>query len=351
VQKLLNDATAVISYFIDEKNARLYIFTITPAKFQIVDKELPKDFDKRITGLRNGIFFNEMKTYRLSAEKVSEVLLPRIPGRIEELIILPTGRMSIIPFESLLTGPAKDATSFKSFPYLINKFGIRYEFSASLLLQKQKSKKAETDPSILLCAPVTFSDEQNLPELPGTESEVKEISQLFASKNFTASSNIRDNASENAIKNNSIGNYNMLHFATHGIVDESNPELSRIFLQETEGKEDGNLFAGEIYNLRLNANLVTLSACQTGLGKISKGEGVIGLSRALVYAGAKNIIVSFWSVADESTAVLMKDFYRQLLESKNTSYSSSLRKAKLSLIASENYSAPYYWAPFILIGF
>ena len=74
------------------------------------------------------------------------------------------------------------------------------------------------------------------------------------------------------------------------------------------------LFAGEIYNLEFNANLVSLSACQTGLGKISKGEGVIGLSRALVYAGAKNIIVSFWSVADESTAQLMTDFYRKMLD-------------------------------------
>ena len=145
-------------------------------------------------------------------------------------------------------------------------------------------------------------------------------------------------------------NYSLVHFATHGVVDENSPELSRIFLQSDSESEDGNLFAGEIYNLKLNADLVALSACQTGLGKISKGEGVIGLSRALVYAGAKNIVVSFWSVADESTAKLMTDFYKQLLENPNVNYSEDLRKAKLDLMKGE-YAAPYYWAPFILIGF
>jgi CHAT domain-containing protein len=142
-----------------------------------------------------------------------------------------------------------------------------------------------------------------------------------------------------------------LHFATHGIVDEKSPELSRIFLQSDSDTEDGNLFTGEIYNLELNANLVTLSACQTGLGKISKGEGVIGLSRALVYAGAKSIIVSFWSVADESTAQLMTDFYRQMLEHPKSNYSENLRNAKLNLMKTDKYKSPYYWAPFVLIGF
>jgi CHAT domain-containing protein len=147
-----------------------------------------------------------------------------------------------------------------------------------------------------------------------------------------------------------LKDYSLIHLATHGIVDETSPELSRIYLQSDSEAEDGNLFAGEIYNLQLNANLVSLSACQTGLGKISKGEGVIGLSRALVYAGAKNIIVSFWSVADESTAELMTDFYKYLLENPSASYSSDLRQAKLGMLNSK-YASPYYWAPFILIGF
>jgi CHAT domain-containing protein len=158
-------------------------------------------------------------------------------------------------------------------------------------------------------------------------------------------------ATESLIKTTDLNKYSYLHLATHGVVDETEPELSRIYLQTSSNQEDGNLFAGEIYNLKLNANLVTLSACQTGLGKISKGEGVIGLSRALIYAGAQHLIVSFWSVADESTALLMKNFYTEMLNSSTNDFQESLRVAKLKMISNDKYSTPFYWAPFILIGY
>jgi CHAT domain-containing protein len=324
---------------------------ITQRKFEVTDKAMPRSFDKYITGLRNSLFYNDMKAFQLSSLKLAEALIPRFPSRIKDLIILPTGRMSIIPFEALLTKKPDEKDTYQLLPYLLNKFGIRYEFSAALVLQKSKTKKLTAQPSIFLCAPVSFPEKDNLNELPGTESEVKEISRLFESKNLNASARLGMQANEGVVKGTSIKDYNLLHFATHGVVDEASPELSRIFLQSSSAAEDGNLFSGEIYNLQLNANLVTLSACQTGLGKISKGEGVIGLSRALVYAGAKNIIVSFWSVADESTSELMKDFYRLLLEGNGSTYSSSLRQSKLDLIKKEAYSAPYFWAPFILIGY
>jgi CHAT domain-containing protein len=174
---------------------------------------------------------------------------------------------------------------------------------------------------------------------------------LFTEKKLRSKTFLRSHADETIAKSGTLKEYSFLHFATHGIVDEKRPELSRIFLQTASVAEDGSLFTGEIYNLELNADLVTLSACQTGLGKISKGEGVIGLSRALVYAGARNIMVSFWSVADESTAILMKEFYRNVLDGGNRDYAGNLRLAKLSLMSQEKYRSPYYWAPFVLIGF
>jgi CHAT domain-containing protein len=236
-------------------------------------------------------------------------------------------------------------------PYLIRKFDISYEFSAGLILQKSAKKSNGSIPSIFLFAPVTFAAKDKLDDLPGTEREVKDIAGIFESKHFTCDSFIKEKADEQLLKSDKLANYNLLHLATHGVVDENNPELSRVLLHSGSDSEDGNLFAGEIYNLRLNANLVTLSACQTGLGKISKGEGVIGLSRALVYAGAQNIIVSFWSVADQSTAELMKDFYGEMLQSSTNAFGKSLRQAKLNQMKTDNYGAPYYWAPFILIGF
>ncbi|HZB11973.1 MAG TPA: CHAT domain-containing protein, partial [Chryseolinea sp.] len=303
-----------------------------------------------LNGLRNSLVFNDLETYRTAAEKLSELLIPKnIPRYVTDLIILPTGRLSVIPFEVLFLSNLKKEMTFAEFPYLLRKYDVRYEFSAALILQKSKNE-ARKESSIFLCAPVTF-EKDRLVELPATESEVNEISQLFSSRNHKSTVLIRQEADEKKVKDGSLKDFSYLHFATHGIVDEINPDLSRIYLRTSSASEDGNLYSGEIYNLDLDANLVTLSACQTGLGKISKGEGVIGLSRALVYAGSKNVIVSFWSVADQSTASLMKLFYRQVLNTSANNFSNALRQAKIQLIMEDRYSSPYFWAPFILIGF
>jgi CHAT domain-containing protein len=106
----------------------------------------------------------------------------------------------------------------------------------------------------------------------------------------------------------------------------------------------------EIFNLDLGSPLVMLSACETGLGKERRGEGVIGLTRAFMYAGAPTVGVSLWSVADNSTAQLMTDFYKRLLASPNASPSASMRDAQVAMIGGKKYAAPFYWAPFVLVG-
>lgn len=350
LQALLQEHTAVVSYFIDEKENQLYIFLIGKKDFQVFQRTLTENFYKYITGLRNGLYFNEINTLTESAVELGGILIPPFPSRITDVVIIPTGRLGLIPFETLLMHPPK-GTGYTSFPWLLKRFNIRYEFSAGLILQKSTKTRPPGPPSIFLCAPVTFGDNEYLPDLPGTEREVKEISMLFRDKDLHAAAYTHEQAAETQIKTTTLKDFQFLHFATHGVVDELNPDLSRIFLQPDQEREDGNLFAGEIYNLELNANLVTLSACQTGTGKILKGEGVIGLSRALVYAGAKNMLVSFWNVADESTAVLMKDFYQYMLANGSTNYGRDLRQAKMKLLETGKYAAPFYWAPFVLIGF
>jgi CHAT domain-containing protein len=351
LQSLLGTRSALLSYVADEKNNQLYIFLVRKKKYRVWQRPLPKDFDKYITGLRNGVYFTEINTYKHAAYNLASTLIPPLPSQIKDLIIVPTGRLALIPFEVLLLKQPRKITDFHSMPYAIKRYSIRYEFSGGLLLQKAKKTALSTSPSILLCAPVNFPGKEYLGELPGTENEVKEISGLFTEKQILNTAYTRTEADEGVIKGGGLKNYQFLHFATHGVVDEAHPELSRIFLRSDSRTEDGDLFAGEIYNLELDASLVTLSACQTGLGKVLKGEGVIGLSRALVYAGARNVVVSFWNVADESTAVLMKDFYRNVLENRNAGYSSNLRSAKLKLLTNNKYAAPFYWAPFVLIGF
>ena len=345
LQNSLNNETAIVSFFVAEKSKRIYQFLITKNKFKINNLTLPKEFDRLVLGFNNSLYYSDFITYQKSSDSLNHVLIPHLPASIKQIVIIPSGRLGTIPFEALPVR-MKGITDFSNVNYLINKYAVSYEFSTALMLQKTKTSSREGTASIYLCAPVQFPQMDNLNELPGTEKEVTTIATLFGTTSFVAKF---QDANETNIKTSDLSTYDYLHFATHGIVDESEPELSRIFLN-AGSQDDGNLFSGEIFNLQLKAELAVLSACQTGLGKLSKGEGVIGLSRALTYAGAKSIVVSFWRVADESTAELMTQFYTTLLLKKNENFAQALRQAKLQLVNNQKFSAPYYWAPFVLIG-
>jgi CHAT domain-containing protein/predicted negative regulator of RcsB-dependent stress response len=150
-----------------------------------------------------------------------------------------------------------------------------------------------------------------------------------------------------------LGEYRIVHFAAHGILNNIHPELSGIVLSlvDKEGHpQDGFLRLQDIYNLRLPAELVVLSACQTGLGKEIKGEGLIGLTRGFMYAGALRIVASLWKVDDRATGELMKRFYQGMLGPEALSPAGALRQAQLSLWKQKQWRAPYYWAAFVLQG-
>lgn len=344
VQHQLTPEQAVISYFVADKGSRLYSFVITQKRFRLFNSTLPADFDKQIKGFTNGIYFMAPDVYSIEAQTLSKLLLRGLPA-VKEVIFIPAGRLGTVPFEALFYGRVSRNSGFSNYPYLVNSMAVRYEFSAGLLLQKS-SKPPVQGKGIFLCAPISFPEKDNLGDLPGTRDEVNSIARLFGNDARVV---LEADANETTVKSGNLASYSYLHFATHGIVDESAPELSRIYLQNSRD-EDGNVFSGEIFNLKLNANLAVLSACQTGLGKYTRGEGVIGLSRALVYAGARSIVVSYWSVADESTARLMTEFYRMLLAKPGMSSGKALQEAKRLMIQDGAYAAPYFWAPFVLIG-
>lgn len=146
-----------------------------------------------------------------------------------------------------------------------------------------------------------------------------------------------------------LDRFGLLHFAVHAVLDVRRPGASGLVLSPPTGQEGAILGPRDLYQLRLHADLVTLSACRSALGRPIEGEGFIGLSTAFLYAGARNVVATLWSVDDEATAVFMKAFYSGLVGG-GLSPSSALRRAQLSLAASPGYRAPYYWAPFVLIG-
>ncbi len=195
----------------------------------------------------------------------------------------------------------------------------------------------------------------NLAPLPLTRYETREISNLFSEKNswwnFTNREKIEvlidREATSDRLMNGAVEEYGFIHFATHAFVHESNPSLSGIALRGT-GNQDGIIYVNDIYNLKMKADLVVLGACETGLGSIYRGEGLIGFTRAFIYAGAANLVVSMWRVNDKPTANLMVEFYR-LIQAGN-SYAESLQKAKLNLIDHPETAAPRNWAAFVLNG-
>ena len=156
-------------------------------------------------------------------------------------------------------------------------------------------------------------------------------------------------ATEDKLKSLPLADYRILHFATHGLIDDANPARSSILLTvDRDPAEDGLLQMREIFNLILRADLVTLSGCRTGLGQFIRGEGIDNLSRAIFYAGASSVLMSLWAVDDEASSHLMSRFYVHLRSAR--SIEDALRRAQLEMIRSRKASHPYYWAGFIVTG-
>lgn len=172
--------------------------------------------------------------------------------------------------------------------------------------------------------------------------EVKAICELYPDTTVL----VRDNASETAFKS-VAGAHDVLHLASHGEFDADKPLNSALRLSPA-ASDDGRLTASEIFDLELDVSLVTLSACQTGMSRISAGDEMIGLPRAFIYAGAPSVIASLWNVNDISTSMLMKGLYRSMKN--GTDKAESLRSTQVALIKDGNYHHPYYWGAFILIG-
>ena len=187
--------------------------------------------------------------------------------------------------------------------------------------------------------------------LPSTRQEARAILDLVPrADRFEA---LDFHANRLAATSPELSQYKFVHFATHGLLNSSHPGLSGLIfsLVDRQGNDqDGFLSAHEVFDLNLPVDLVVLSGCRTGLGKEIKGEGMLGLTRGFMYAGAARVAVSLWDVNDMSTAELMKHFYGGMLGKENLSPSAALRDAQVAMWKSSRWHAPYYWAAFVLQG-
>jgi len=191
----------------------------------------------------------------------------------------------------------------------------------------------------------------SLSRIPFTRREADAITSLVAASERKEAVDFE--ASRATALTPELSKYRYVHFATHGFLNTAHPELSGIILSmiSEDGKEqDGFLRAHEIFNLKLPAELVVLSGCRTGLGKEIRGEGLVGLTRGFMYAGAARVLVSLWDVNDEATAELMSRFYKAMLGKEKLSPAAALKAAQTSMWKESRWQSPYYWAGFVLQG-
>jgi len=298
-------------------------------------------------------------------EQLLEMPLSAINEMPAKIIIIPDGILNHLNFDALLTTmPVDDKhLNYGSLNYAINDFQISLANSATILNSTGFSRKKMKPANIFAGFAPDYSgvaesdtlDNQfmamlvrsgNL-QLPGASEEVNLIANLVKGNAFTGA-----NATEKLFKE-VAGNYKILHLAMHGLIDDLEPLNSElVFTPVQDSINDGYLNLSEVYNLILHSELVVLSACNTGVGKIQKGEGNMSLSRAFRYAGSEGIIMSLWKVPDEATSEIMVDFYKNILNEKTKDQ--SLREAKLAFL--KKYaddplqSHPFFWAGFVPIG-
>jgi CHAT domain-containing protein len=224
---------------------------------------------------------------------------------------------------------------------------------------KEKTRSAESDEMDIGFLQMTRSGretgvigaEGGFGRLLGTRREAAAISALVPERERMQALDFE--ASRTTALRPELGEFRIVHFATHGILNNIHPELSGIVLSLVDKaglQQDGFLRLQDIYNLKLPAELVVLSACQTGLGKEIKGEGLIGLTRGFMYAGAPRIVASLWKVDDRATSELMKRFYQGMLGPERLRPADALRQAQLSIWKEKQWREPYYWAAFVLQG-
>lgn len=379
IRKLLPTDAALLEYFTGDTTVTIFVLSKYSVNAVTVDCD-------------SG-FFNEVRKFRISLQKLNFVnylasasdlyskLIEPVKSFLKDkarLYIIPDYILSYLPFEALLTKrpPTPFNGQFIHLPYLINDYEVSYHYSAGLLSETLLNDSENSGMSFAGFAPVFSDDKKDLnhiatvidtnlinynpvrstrfagkkyTSLPETRTEVKSIGDIFGEHDYPYDIFIDKASKVSELKSDEMYRYKFIHLATHGFLNDEHPKLSGlVFYNSVDSVQDGSLYSGDIYNLRLNADLLVLSACESGLGKVVNGEGILSLIRSFLYAGADNIVVSLWQAAGSSTSVLMTYFYKNILAGMN--YSSALRKAKLDIIQEGQYSYPFEWSPFILVG-
>ncbi len=362
-EKLLTEKKVLVEYFVGADN----IFLFGLGKNEMITKIIkkPKTLNNDIQALRDFLTHkkNDVNQFCSLSHSLYQLLLKPVEslGAFEEITIVTDGFLGYLPFDILIRSTSPDEDNFRNLDYALNSYQISYGFSANYLVEN-KMKNGKYSEDYLAVAPSFGSDKaKNNPPgilLASNNAIRNSLSTLDYAKNEIKSlaKYIKGNYYEGKLATESIfkadaSNYGILHLATHAIVDDTNPMNSRLlFSQENDSLEDGNLHTWELYNMKLNAQMAVLSACNTGYGQIQRGEGVMSIARAFAYAGCPSVVMSLWPAQDKTTADIMDTFYAGL--SQGFTKDKALQLAKINFLKNgdELFSHPFYWASFVAQG-
>lgn len=371
VQSFLKEGTVLVEYF--EGEDWHYVFTISKSNAKVEKVEKLKDYKNRVQRFVKNLMDvgrameQPLASYQIITKFGHELYQSLVKNSVTEstdkLIVIPDGMLGYFPFEVLMTEAAPElidegAVSFGTLPYLIKKCRVSYNYSGTLWLSQVGQQSKVTNGRVLALAPTYESImvpttrsakeqkiRQVLIELPGAESEIKWLSEQFDGDFFN-----KEQANEATFKAYAE-DYGVLHLAMHGLMDKKNPEFSSLAMTEDgSDTEDNFLYAYEIRKLNLNAALVVLSACETGIGDLQQGEGIVSLGRSFMYAGAPSLLMTLWNLNDQSGSMLIESFYENLQEGMEKD--DALRKAKVNYLGKMKGIAthPALWACFVQVG-
>ena len=362
IQELLAARNAIIEYWIGKEKSVIWVITNNNITAKIFNTGAGK-IEKLVSDCRAQIRPGSGIGNKLFLTGLYDILISPIESEIdgfESLYIIPHRSLHFLPFQALIDSSGN---------FLVEKYNVSYAPSSSILRHCSLNKYDITNDFLGMA--LGNMSLGNFSSLPGTKAEINQIVQLYPG----ASAKYENEASETYFKTEAM-NHNIIHLATHGFLDSKRP-LNSYLLMPFDDKNDGQLTVDEIFDLNLKSKLVVLSACETGLGLLSTGDELIGLSRAFMYAGTPAIIVSLWKVEDASTALLMTKLHqyysagynlqnaltfaqRDLI---NNNFEVSVERGESDIvwdktlkyeIESGNKSKaknPFFWAPFILIGY
>lgn len=372
--QMLKNEEALLEYFVSD--SAIFIFLVKPDTFAVL--EIPNDFalDSLVHQYRQGIYgyyeANKLPTlyaqtaqqYTTAATILYNKLIAPIRAQLpKRLYIIPDGVLGYVPFEALLLRAAERPERFHLHHYFGQDHIISYAYSATLL-REMRTKKHHREPlgKVLTMAPFFRGDvdklkaalssgeallslrSDTLNALPYSGEEALRIARAYQGKSF-----IGQEATK-AVFEREASEHRVLHLSTHGVADDRVGDYAWLgFAQPDAQDQFEKLYVRDIYNLSLNADLVVLSACQAGIGKLQRGEGIISLARAFAFAGAKGIVTTLWSVEDKKTMDFMLAFYGYL---QKMPAAEALWQTRRELLTKRTGEAahPYYWAGFIGVG-